>query len=275
MASYLQALRNDGEWLIRIEDIDPPRQVPGSDSDILRSLEAHGFEWSETPLYQSSRLDAYEATIKELISSDLAYICHCTRQQINKVARPGPLGQIYPGSCSTLQHPYEASRAVRLRTPDTPTTFADKLQGSVSLNLGREVGDFVLRRGDGLIAYHLAVTVDDEFQGITEVVRGSDLLIATTCHLQLQTALSANHPQYMHVPIAVDADGEKLSKHTGAEPLDAHAAAANLLRGLRFLGQSPPKQLESAPTREIWAWAAENWSPDPLKNQLKRPLIGL
>jgi glutamyl-Q tRNA(Asp) synthetase len=274
IASYLQARAKNGEWLIRIEDIDPPRELAGADQEILQTLDAHGFEWDEEPMWQSTRLEAYEQALKGLHDQNLAYICHCTRKGLSATAQRGPLGLIYPGTCKQRQHPYSTERATRIRTDGALIRFHDQLQGNVELNLEQDVGDFLLRRGDGLIAYHAAATVDDEFQGITEVVRGHDLCLSSPCHIHLQKLLGYNSPNYMHLPVAVNTDGQKLSKQSYATPLASHDAAANLVRGLSFLEQKPPTDLESAPIGEIWCWATENWSPAPLKGLSSKPEIG-
>ncbi len=274
IASYLQARTKHGEWLIRIEDIDPPREIAGADHEILQSLDAHGFQWDEAPMWQSTRLEAYEQALKLLHDQNLAYVCHCTRKQLSATAKRGPLGLIYPGTCKQRHHPYTAERSTRVRTNGAVVNFRDQLQGDVELNLEQDVGDFLLRRGDGLIAYHAAVTVDDEFQGITEVVRGHDLCLSTPCHIHLQKLLGYRSPNYMHLPIAVNTEGQKLSKQSYAAPLDSRDAAANLLRGLEFLDQKPPTELESAPISDIWCWATENWSPAPLKGLSSKPEIG-
>jgi len=274
IASYLQARCNAGQWLIRIEDIDPPREVAGADHDILKSLATHGFEWDEEPLWQSTRLDIYAAALSDLLSQDRAFICHCTRKQLQENPHTGPLGIIYPGTCSTKHYPVDAGSAVRLRCPATPVSFADPLQGEFSLNLRAEVGDFILRRGDGRVAYHLAVTVDDALQGITEVVRGSDLLLSTHCHIELQRQLHYSSPRYLHVPIATDETGKKLSKQAHSASIDSDDAHLNLLRGLQFLGQNPPATLKTASIAQIWCWATEHWSLSALKGPLEQPEIG-
>jgi glutamyl-Q tRNA(Asp) synthetase len=274
MASYLQARSHGGSWLVRIEDIDPPRELPGADHDILASLAAHGFEWDEEPLWQSTRQEIYDAALTDLLQRDLGFICRCSRKQLQKQARTGPLGLIYPGTCSTKHYPADTSRALRLRCPADPTSFSDLLQGDQRLDLRQELGDYLLRRGDGRVAYHLAVTVDDALQGITEVVRGSDLLLSTHCHIHLQRQLNYSTPGYVHVPVATDESGTKLSKQAHAAALDSDDARLNLLRGLRFLGQNPPNTLKTTSIAGIWRWATENWSLTPLKGQREKPEIG-
>jgi glutamyl-Q tRNA(Asp) synthetase len=274
MASYLQARSQQGQWLVRIEDIDPPREVAGADRDILASLAAHGFEWDEAPLWQSTRQDIYAAALHDLLQRDLAFICHCTRKQLQENPSTGPLGIIYPGTCSTKHYPVDAESAVRLRSPTRPITFTDGLQGELCMSLDDEVGDFILRRGDGRVAYHLAVTVDDGLQGITEVVRGSDLLLSTHCQIHLQRQLNYPLPQYLHIPIVTSKTGEKLSKHMGANALDSGNARSNLVRGLQFLEQDPPAALETASVAQIWLWATENWSLSRLRGIREKPQIG-
>ena len=274
IASYLEARCNHGEWLVRIEDLDPPREVAGADTDILRALDAHGFEWDEEPLWQSTRLDIYASALNELHAGDLAYVCHCARKQLSALAKPGPLGLIYPGICSNKKHSFDTQHAIRLRTHNHAISFNDKLQGHTELNLHKNVGDFLIRRGDGLAAYHLAVTVDDALQNITDVVRGSDLLMSTPCHIHLQQSLGYIEPSYMHLPIAIDASGKKLCKRGGADELNLALAGGNLLRGMRFLGLRPPAELENAGIAEIWLWARDSWNIEPLRGVLEKPEIG-
>ena len=261
VGSYLDALAHGGEWLVRIEDVDTPRNVPGADADILRTLENFGFEWQGEVLYQSTRGEAYAAALDQLTAAGLAYGCACSRKEIaDSATRPAIDGGLaYPGTCRHGLPVGRAARAWRLRVDDAPLSFDDRLQGRISQCLESDVGDFVLRRADGLWAYQLAVTVDDEFQRISEVVRGADLLASTPRQIHLQSCLGYATPRYAHLPVAANAAGEKLSKQTLARALDGSRAAAELVSALRFLGQKVPQNLEAASVAEVWAWAREHW----------------
>lgn len=261
VGSYLDALAHGGEWLVRMEDVDTPRNVPGADADILRTLETFGFEWQGEVLYQSTRGDAYAAALDQLTAAGLAYGCACSRKEIadsaTRLAIDG--GLAYPGTCRHGLPDGRNARAWRLRVDDAPLSFEDRLQGTVSQCLESDVGDFVLRRADGLWAYQLAVTVDDEFQQITDVVRGADLLASTPRQIHLQRCLGYATPRYAHLPVAANAAGEKLSKQTLARALDGSRAAAELVSALRFLGQQVPQTLLAASVAEVWAWARAHW----------------
>ncbi|MDP6435973.1 MAG: tRNA glutamyl-Q(34) synthetase GluQRS [Gammaproteobacteria bacterium] len=265
VASYLRAKANDGEWLVRVEDIDPPREVPGATTAILASLGAHGFEYP-APLYQSTRLDLYNQLIDELLEAGLAYRCACTRRKIEAVARRGTTGLIYPGTC----RPGKANTArpgtsIRVFTGPDKACFTDELQGRQCCELETEVGDFLVRRGDGLVAYQLAVVADDHAQGITEVVRGTDLLDATHMQRHLQRLLGFQAPKYLHFPVVTDENGTKLSKQTGAAEINDKSASGNLFQALKSLQQRPHESLKTASTKDIWAWAVENWKLSALR----------
>jgi len=257
VASYLEARSRSGQWLVRIEDIDPPREQPGSAELILNALEAYGFEWDGAASYQSANRDAQDAAVAQLIEAQQAYPCGCSRRDLADVAE-GPLGAIYPGTCRTGFNGSEY--AIRVRTNDTPIHFDDHLQGRQTQRLQAESGDFIIRRRDGLIAYQLAVVVDDYLQGITEVVRGVDLLDSTPRQIWLQRLLGYPTPAYVHIPVAVNADGQKLSKNTGAPAIPVDDAGTTLVMALEALEQQPPSQLRFEPQEEIWAWALKNWS---------------
>ncbi len=260
LGSYLDAYTHGGEWLLRIEDVDAPRNVPGAADDILRCLEAFGFEWNGPVLWQSHRLDAYRAALDALRQAGLAYPCACSRREIADSALPAIDGGFaYPGTCRARALPPASIRAWRLRVDDRLTSFADRLQGELSQQLERDVGDFVLLRADGQFAYQLAVVVDDAAQGITDVVRGADLIDSTPRQIRLQHCLGQPNPRYAHLPVATNAAGEKLSKQTRAPALDAAHAGASLVRALAFLGQSPPPELAAAALADIWQWARAHW----------------
>lgn len=263
VASYAQAKSRQGEWLVRIEDIDPPREQPGSDQLILRALEVYGFEWDGPVTYQSMFTERHESVVAELLATGAAYPCGCSRRDLADVPR-GPLGAIYPGTCRTGCSASET--AIRLRTGDNPIAFTDTLQGAQVQCLESESGDFIIKRRDGLIAYHLAAVVDDYDQGIGEIVRGIDLIDSTPRHIWLQKTLNMPTPAYMHIPVAVNNDGQKLSKLTGAAPIGEKNAGATLHKALRALRQTPPASLDGANPADIWHWALPNWRPNTLQD---------
>lgn len=219
LASWLDARAHDGLWLVRIEDIDPPRDVPGADREILELLERFSMTSDREPVWQSRRHALYEAALEKLQSAGRVYGCACTRSEIAAAnAAAGLAAGVYPGTCRTGTHGRPA-RALRFRTDSNPITFVDRLAGVVTQNVEREVGDFVVRRADGLWAYQLAVTVDDFEQGVTHVVRGADLLDNTARQIALQRALDCPTPVYMHIALVLDEHGAKLSKQTKAAPV--------------------------------------------------------
>jgi glutamyl-Q tRNA(Asp) synthetase len=261
VGSYLDARCQDGEWLLRMEDVDTPRNAPGAADDILRTLESFGFEWDGPVLWQSQRQDAYAAALDTLRAGGMAYACACSRREIaDSATQPAVDGGLaYSGVCRNGLPPGRAARAWRLRVGDEEIVFVDRLQGRQTQRLEQDVGDFVLRRADGLFAYQLAVVVDDAFQGVTDIVRGADLLASTPRQIWLQRCLGYPQPRYAHLPVAVNAAGEKLSKQTRAPALDTRRAAAELVRALRFLGQTPPDQLSASLPAEVWRWARQHW----------------
>lgn len=259
LGGFLEARSRGGEWRVRIEDVDAPRTIPGAADAILRVLERCGLDWDGPVLHQSQRTEHYQAALDWLQNHRLAYPCTCTRRELAANPRAGDGSPIYPGHCrSGVRHP-DRPQAMRLRVNDTPLTFRDAIQGDYAQTLDREVGDFVIRRADGCFAYQLAVVIDDADQGITQVVRGGDLLDSTPRQIYLQRLLDFSTPEYAHLPIAVDAHGHKLSKQTGAPPLDARNPGPALWAALRFLGQRPPQELSSVPVAEIIRWALAHW----------------
>jgi len=264
VASYLQAKARAGQWLLRIEDIDPPREQSGATEAIQSALERYGFEWHGDIIYQSRSHETHEAALQSLLDRSLAYPCGCSRRDLADAPR-GPLGTIYPGTCRDGCD--AAETAIRLRTSDTPISFLDGLQGLQSQNLERESGDFVVRRRDGLIAYHLAVVVDDAVEGITEVVRGIDLMDSTPRQIWLQQLLGYRIPDYIHIPVITHPNGDKLSKLTGAAGIPANNTARVLVAALIALQQEPPGDLRRAEQSEVWQWAIENWRPEAMQGQ--------
>ncbi len=256
VASYLQARTNNGLWLLRIEDIDPPREQPGATDEIIRSLEHYGFEWDGEIIFQSTNSTAHESALVALIEGNRAYPCRCSRRNLENATR-GAMGIIYPGTCRDGCDADEV--AIRVRTNESDISFDDALQGRVSQRLESESGDFVIRRRDGLIAYHLAVVVDDEIQGVTEVVRGIDLMNSTPRQVWLQQLLEFRTPAYVHIPVITHANGDKLSKLTGAPGISGDDVEQTLVEALLALRQRPPSELAQVPLEEIWSWAIKNW----------------
>lgn len=232
LGSYLRARSLGGKWLIRIEDIDPPREVKGAADDILRTLEAYGFEWDDTVLYQSARTDAYQAKLDLLLAQDDAYFCQCSRKQIQA------MGGIYDGRCHQLATPHQ-SGAIRLVNRAQVAEFTDNLMGKVVVDHDFATEDFIIKRSDGLYAYQLAVVLDDAHQGISEVVRGCDLIEASCRQLSLYQSLGLTAPQWLHLPLACLTPGFKLSKQNHAQAIDKQHPQASLNAALSFLGQSP------------------------------------
>jgi glutamyl-Q tRNA(Asp) synthetase len=255
-ASWLDARAARGRWLLRIEDLDAPRTQPGAADEILRVLERLGLTWDGPVLYQSLRGGRYAAALERLHAS--TYWCGCTRREVADsalgVAADG--AQIYPGTCRAGLAPGKAPRALRLRTAHAPIEFEDRVQGRQTQSLAREVGDFVLYRADGQFAYQLAVVVDDAEQGVTDVVRGADLLGSTARQIHLQRLLGYPPVRYLHVPVAVNRSGDKLSKQTGAPPIDPRDRHW-LARVLAFLGQPPAGDLDEA----VANWSAARIAP--------------
>ncbi len=234
LASYLDARARQGQWLLRMEDVDPPREVQGAAAGILQSLKAHGFEWDGEVMYQSRRKEAYQAVLARLQDRGLVYPCTCSRRRIAESSRPGVDGPVYPGSCRTRNPATEG--ALRFLVAEQRVRFDDRLLGRVACNVERECGDFVLRRVDGVFTYQLAVVVDDAEQGITHVVRGADLLTSTPRQIVLQQALGYATPFYLHIPVVLDGRGCKLSKQTRAVALHDAEPLPALREAGRFLG---------------------------------------
>jgi glutamyl-Q tRNA(Asp) synthetase len=256
LASWLDARTAGGVWLLRMEDLDKPREVPGAADAILRQLEALGLEWDGPVLYQSTRIARYAEVLDALERRGATYPCGCTRSEIADSALAIDGARIYPGTCRGGLDPGRHARATRVRTVAAPIRFVDRLQGEIVQSVEREVGDFVLRRADGLIAYQLAVVVDDADQGVTDVVRGADLLDSTARQIWLQRLLGYPTPRYLHLPVAVTAAGEKLSKQTGAQAVDAPNPLPALARALDFLGQPAP---DAATVVGMLREALERW----------------
>ncbi len=265
LASFCDARARGARWLVRIEDVDVPRSVPGAGEDILRTLSRYGFAWDGEVLWQSKRTVRYAAALARLVDARLAYPCACTRRELDS-APLGPGGdRIYPGTCRggvPAAIAGRAARAWRVRVDDAEAAFVDRLQGPQRQHLGREVGDFVVKRADGLYAYQLAVVVDDADQGVTDVVRGADLLASTPRQIHLARLLGFAQPDYLHVPVAIDRDGQKLSKQTRAPALPDTPLPA-LLAAWRFLDQPAPPGTPRD-LAAFWRHATSAWTPSRL-----------
>jgi glutamyl-Q tRNA(Asp) synthetase len=261
VGSLLEARTRGGEWLVRIEDLDPPRTAPGAADAILRTLEACGMAWDGTVVYQSARGDAYHAALHQLRQLGLLYPCACSRREIADSGIAGIEGYVYPGTCRGGTVEERRARALRVDTRGARIEFEDAVQGRIAQNVETDIGDFVLYRADQVFAYQLAVVIDDAEQGITDVVRGADLLDSTPRQIFLQQKLDIPTPRYAHLPVAVNAQGEKLSKQTHAPAIDPARPAPAIAAALRFLGHAPPPECEND-LSTLWQWALDNWSLD-------------
>ncbi len=267
VGSYLDARSCQGLWLVRMEDLDPPRVVAGASDGILRMLEAFGLYWDGEVMYQSRRGEAYRAVLEVLQQQGALYPCNCSRREIADSAHGPSSGLVYQGRCRSGMREGKTKYALRLKTDNKPIHFCDRLLGDYGQLLETEVGDFILRRADGLFAYQLAVVVDDAEQGITHVVRGADILDSTPRQIYLQQLLRFSTPAYLHLPVAVNAQGNKLSKQTLAPALNSQDPVPQLFRVLEFLGQNPPVGLATAGLADVWSWAIANWAVSKIPPQ--------
>lgn len=256
VASFLEARVHGGRWYVRIEDIDPPREQPGATQVILQALEAYGFEWDGPVIYQSASRSSHDAALAHLLATGSAYRCGCSRRN---------LGPVYPGTCRSGTD--AAETALRVRTNNEEVAFIDGLQGKQVQRLETEFGDFVVLRKDGLIAYQLAVVVDDYLQGITNIVRGIDLMDSTPRQIWLQQLLDYSTPNYVHIPVAINSLDQKLGKSHGAGGIPLSNVASTLHAALATLGQQPPIEIGDGAVVEIWQWAIENWNIAALRGQ--------
>jgi glutamyl-Q tRNA(Asp) synthetase len=264
--SFLDARTAHGLWLLRIEDIDAPRTVAGAADGILATLERFGFEWDREPVWQSACLEPYQAVFERLRDAGELFPCACSRSEMadSAIARDG--SRIYPGTCRDGMPAGRSARAWRVRA-DGHITFKDRIQGLQREDLARDIGDYVVLRADGQFAYQLAVVADDAQAGVTHVVRGADLLGSTGRQIHLQHRLGYRTPAYAHLPVVINAAGEKLSKQTLAAPVDALRPTTALLMALSVLGQNPTEALHRASLTEIWSWAVAHWRCDQVPKQ--------
>lgn len=289
LASYAEAKKHEGKWLVRMEDLDKPREISGAADHILSTLSAFGFAWDGEVVYQSQRTAYYEAAFKQLLNEGFIYPCSCSRKEIADTANMGKTnrgieGVIYPGTC--LKHRVKSNTPVawRVKTKDEVISFTDAIQATsrendtesssrqiIRQNLAKDIGDFILKRADGFFAYQLAVVVDDAAQHISHIVRGADLLSSTPRQIYLQQLLGLPQLYYAHVPIAVNPVGEKLSKQTRAVAIDGLHVALWLSKALRFLGQAPPVELENCSVQEIWDWTFKHWDLNKIPSVFKLP----
>ena len=262
VGSYLQAKHQQGEWLIRIDDIDPPREQKGAAANILTTLEGFGFEWDSDVLYQSNKLQRYQEAVNDLIKQQLAYPCSCSKKSILK--KTGQIGGeiVYPGFCRDEPLEKSPEYSIRLRCSSEHIHFDDTIQGKQAINLEKLKGDFVIQRRDHHFSYQLATGIDDAEQGITEVVRGADLLSCTACQLHVQRMLNLPSPHYCHLPVALNDAGQKLSKQHHATPIVTENSVVLLYKALKFLGQKPPAHLIKANQEALWCWAKTHWRLD-------------
>ena len=271
IGSYLDAKAHGGVWLVRMDDLDLSRTMPGAADLILRSLESLGMAWDEPVVYQSKRSAAYEAALKVLKKRKLIYPCACSRREIADSAVGGLDGPIYSGTCRKGLLAGRAARADRVITDNTRIELKDVIQGKIVHSLERQVGDFVVKRADGYYAYQLAAVVDDAAQGITDVVRGADLLDSTTRQIYLQQLLGYTTPRYAHLPVAVNVLGEKLSKQTLAAPIDNRELLATLNAALAFLGQYTITDADPKKMADFWKRAIAGWDLARVPRQRTQP----
>ncbi|MEI7993283.1 MAG: tRNA glutamyl-Q(34) synthetase GluQRS [Methylococcaceae bacterium] len=256
LASFLQARSQQGLWLLRIDDLDTPRNIKGSGDSILKTLETFGLHWDGRVAYQSQTLDVYHEILDKLANDKLIYPCTCSRKTLTSV---------YSGICRNKQTLPDSPHSLRIKTDNRFIAFNDKLQGLMSQNLA-DNGDFILKRKDQIIAYQFAVVIDDDRQHINHVVRGYDLLDSTPRQIYLQQLLGLVTPDYMHVPVIIDEQGYKLSKQTLATAVDIKKPHTVIFELLNLLKQNPPGELQFAPLTELLSWSIENWNPNLLKN---------
>ncbi|MFC1748969.1 tRNA glutamyl-Q(34) synthetase GluQRS [Pseudomonadota bacterium] len=275
IGSYLRARSQGGAWLLRVEDIDPPRETPGAAYQILKRLEEFNLYWDGDVLHQSHRTEAYLDALSQLRRNKMLYTCGCTRKEINEQDVTSQYGPVYTGACREGLSEGKQPRTLRVITHDTPISFKDAILGTFTQQLESEFGDFVVRRADDLFAYQLAVVVDDAEQGITEVVRGCDLLDNTPRQIHLQHLLNLPTPSYAHLPIALNQQGQKLSKQTGAASIEGVRPQALTVEVMRFLGLTPPNDLTDCTIDDVLLWGIQHWdiTTVPTSNKIITPSL--
>ena len=263
LGSLVNTRRHGGRWLVRIEDLDTPRNVPGAVDSILRDLDRCAMHWDGEVVHQSRRTEAYAEALERLADRGWTFGCGCSRRDL--------VGGVYPGTCRDGLPPGRSARSVRMRVDAESIEFHDAIQGLTTQCLATEAGDFVVLRADGVVAYHLAVVVDDAEQRVSEVVRGCDLLESTPRQMLIQRALGLPHPEYAHLPVAVDTHGRKLGKQNLARPIASDPPGAVLVDALEFLGQRPPLELARARPAEIISWAIGSWDSTRVPRRRRAP----
>jgi glutamyl-Q tRNA(Asp) synthetase len=263
VASWVNVRASGGRWLVRMEDLDEPRCIAGAADSILRTLEQHGLSWDGLS-YQRDRIPLYLDALERLRRDGLAFTCTCSRSQLQDT-------DVYPGTCRNRRITSAGPASLRVAVPHETLGFEDLVQGSYSQRLDQDVGDFVVYRRDGIVAYQLAVVVDDAAQHVTQVVRGADLLDNTPRQLLLFRLLGLEPPRYAHVPVLADRSQQKLSKHTGAAAIGAWSPSENLSLILALLGHDPPKMLHSAQPRDLLDWAVANWRLERVPRGIVHP----
>jgi len=271
VASFLHARQNQGKWLLRIDDLDPPRCVPGSAQSIVDSLERLHLHWDGRVYYQSERRQAHAEVAARLIDDTLAFRCECSRNELTATHEAGPLGIHYAGHCRGRKLSNDET-AIRILVRPGEVRFVDGLQGLQRVDLSREIGDYVIFRRDGLPAYHLAAVLDDADQGVTHVVRGCDLLAVTAIHVHLAKLLELPEVEYLHVPVLCDSSGAKLSKRHQSASVAELSATATAFAALLHIGADPPAELARAPVDALWQWALENWRIEALAGITQRQI---
>lgn len=272
VGSFLEACAQGGEWHLRMEDVDQPRCSVAAADAILHALEAFGFAWDGEVVWQSQRTEAYRAAFDQLLAAGRVFPCACTRKELADSALTADGTVLYPGTCRAGLPPGKTARSWRARVDAASVIFDDAIQGRITSDLAQEAGDFIVLRADGLFAYQLAVVVDDAAAGMTHVVRGADLLMSTPRQIFLQQCLGLPTPAYAHLPVVVNAVGEKLSKQTLATPLDISRPGPALFAALKFLGQMPPAELAQMNCDTVWDWAKSHWQLQRVPQQLALPM---
>jgi len=263
LASYLDVKSKQGQWLVRMENLDPPREMPGAEKLLLSALEAHGLEWDGEVLFQSERASIYTEYLEACFKQGKAFYCVCSRQDLL------PYKGVYPGTCRhQLSPPLGREYAVRIKLENQHTyMLMDNYQGRYEQDLAARVGDFVIKRKDGFFAYHFAVVIDDALQGVNRVIRGVDLLDSSLQQIYLQEQLGLDTPSYGHILLVMNDFGQKLSKRAHAPALDLQRSNHNLYDALCFLQQNPPSELRNCSNAEVISWALENWIDESLKGK--------